>query len=223
MLNQKLQAMLMADTLFGVLPERDIVTLSKDFCIQEYDAGQLIFEENDLVQSLFVILKGEISIEKISIDGKIAKISQLSEGNIFGEFAILDGNPRSASAIASKPTTLACLPKTVFIRLVESHTPFSKKLMSLLISKLRKSTNKIERLVTMNLSKRTAKELLNLSQVQGHNISITQSELAKRLGASRERVNITLKEFERSNFLKVGHGKISILNESEFTKKFYYE
>src|SRR6202020_2431295 len=73
-------------------------------CINEYDVGDVIFEEGSSGRELFVVLDGKIEIAKISGDVKTVIVS-LGKGEFFGEMAVIDGSSRSATAIAAAPNT----------------------------------------------------------------------------------------------------------------------
>ena len=208
----ELQDILIRHWLFSVLPGRVISDLSNQFSTRRFLKDQYVFHQNDEARNLFVIIEGEVSIESINLDGKITKISQLHEGDIFGEFALIDGKCRSASANVVKKSVLASLSSNVFFTLIEDYPAFSKTLMKVLVARLRGSNKQVESLVTMSLLQRTAQILLSISSRSGPEISITQNILANQLYATREKVNSKLKELERLGAIKTGHGKIIIEN-----------
>ena len=208
----ELQDILIRHWLFSVLPGRVISNLSNQFYTRKYLKDQYVFHQDDEARNLFVIIAGEVSIESINLDGKVTKISQLREGDIFGEFALIDGECRSASANVVKKSVLASLSSNVFFTLIEDYPAFSKTLMKVLVARLRGSNQQVESLVTMSLLQRTAQILLSISSRSGPEISITQNILADQLYATREKVNSKLKELERLGAIKTGHGKIIIEN-----------
>ena len=85
--------------------------------------------------------------------------------------------------------------------------------MEILVNRLRQSNFQIESILTMSLLQRTAQILLQLSSHTEPEIKITQTNLAFRLHATREKVNSKLKELERLGAIKTGHGKITVTNE----------
>jgi CRP/FNR family cyclic AMP-dependent transcriptional regulator len=68
-------------------------------CINEFDAGDVIFEEGSTGRELFVVLEGQVEIAKISGASKSVLVT-LGKGEFFGEMAVIDGSSRSATAIA---------------------------------------------------------------------------------------------------------------------------
>lgn len=207
-----LQDILLRHWLFGCLPGNEIANLSHQFTSRRYDKGAYIFHQNDPAEYLFVILEGEVSIETINPDGKLTNITHLTSGDIFGEFALIDGKGRSASARIVKDTILTSLTRTVFKRLLREHSGFNEKLLKVLVARVRSVNAHMESLITLNLLQRTARLLLTLSDTGGSEISMTQSDLSTRLHASREKVNSKLKELEKMGAIDRGHGKILILD-----------
>jgi len=206
----KLQDILISHWLFGVLPGKVIANLSHQFTTRIYKKGQQVFLQEDLADRLFVILEGEVSIETLSLEGKVIRISQLYESEIFGELALIDKKGRSASAQAARATTLASLPAAVFHELLMIYPEFSNNLLSVIVDRLRSTNQQVESLVALTLMQRTAQLLMQLSKKSGPEINITQTDLAERLFATREKVNTKLKELERIGAIKTGRGNILI-------------
>ena len=208
----ELQSILIRNWLFGVLPGRVLADLSLQFSTKKYSPNQYVFHQDDEANHLYIILEGEVSIETINVEGKMTKIAYLNTGEIFGEFAVIDEKGRSASALVSKHTILASLPSRIFKELLDNHPEFARQLLAVLVTRLRGSNQQVESLVTMNLLQRTAWMIFQISEKTGPEINLTQTELAERLSASREKVNTKLKELESFGVIKLGHRKIEILS-----------
>lgn len=210
-MNLGLQDILLRHWLFGCLPGNVIANLSDQFSSRRYSKGTYIFHQNDKAEFLFVILDGEISIENVDLDGKLTNITHLHAGEIFGEFAIIDGQGRSAATRVVQESVVASLPGTIFKKLLTEHTEFSQKLLKVLVSRVRATNQQMECFITLSLMQRTARLLLNLANIDGTELHFTQSDLGDRLHASREKVNSKLKELEKMGLIKCGRGKITIL------------
>jgi len=198
--------------LFGVLEEAQLKAISEEFLTKTYKTGQHIFYQSDPAAYLYVILKGEVSIETTSEGGKVIKITHLADADIFGELALIDNGLRSAGALAIKTTEIVCLPKAIFQRILERNPFFSQKLLIVLAERLRDTNVQVESLVTLSLLQRTAKLLLQLQLREGDHLNITQKQLSERLFASREKVNAKLKILERMRAIEIRRGSIDILD-----------
>ena len=211
-LSQHLQSILINHWLFGSLPGIVISGLSSKFTYRRFKKNQYVFHQEDKAKNIFVVIEGEVSIETINLDGKVTKISQINSGDIFGEFAVIDHGVRSANALITAPSLIASLKSETFLTLADQYPTFSRKIMGILVGRLRATNQQVESLVTMTLLQRTAQILLHLSSVKGPKIEITQNELAERLYASREKVNLKLGELEDFGAIKRGHGFILVKN-----------
>ena len=211
-MSRELQDILIRHWLFSVLPGKVIADLSLQFTIKNYAKDQYVFHQDDQAKRLFILLDGEVSIETVNLDGKITKLIHLGAGEIFGEFALIDEEGRSASARIVRKSKIASLPGQVFHDLLSAYPEFSKKLLAVLVARLRGSNHQVESLVTLTLLQRTAQLLLQLSGSSNSVIKTTQNDLSERLFATREKVNTKLKELERMGAIETGHSKITVKN-----------
>jgi CRP/FNR family cyclic AMP-dependent transcriptional regulator len=111
-------------------------------CINEYDAGDVIFEEGSTGRELFVVLGGGVEIAKIN-DGRKTVIVTLGKGEFFGEMAVIDGSSRSATAIAaSSHTRVMRINHARFVYLVSQQPAFALMIMDALSKRLRASNER---------------------------------------------------------------------------------
>ena len=117
------------DAGFGVLTGNGIETLS-------FKAGDIIFREGDNALDLFVIKSGQV---RIQIGNRT--VAELAPDTIFGEMALIDDHPRSATAIAVTDVELVAVSEKQFLFLVGQTPYFALKVMRVLAQRLRQ-TNK---------------------------------------------------------------------------------
>lgn len=203
--------------LYKELDERTIKEIASLFISKSYQLDQYVFQQFDEPDRLYIVLSGQVAIQTHGNDGKIVTLSTLGPGNIFGEFALIDHQPRSASVVVTKKANLASLTGVTFQNLLVQHPAISKGMLKALVQHLRHSNNQIESLVSHSLLQRTANHLLNLSRLEGSILRITQKTLSDQLFASREKVNAKLKELEKKGAIRRGHRKIEILSESRLS------
>jgi len=203
--------------LFKKLDENTLFTISSLFSIKSYGIGQYVFQQYDEADRLYIIISGQASIETVSLDGKIIIIAQLSTGHIFGEFALIDNHPRSASVLITHSARLASLSGYAFLKLMNEHPSISKAMLQTLVKHIRHSNDQIESLVNLSLLQRTAKLLLTMNRTEENVINVTQKKLSEQLFASREKVNAKLKELEEIGSIKRGHRKIEIISENRLS------
>ena len=110
-------------------------------CINEFDVGDVIFEEGSSGRELFVVLEGKIEIARISGADKTVIVT-LGKGEFFGEMAVIDGSSRSATAIAAAPgTRVMRINHARFVYLVSQQPAFALMIMDALSKRLRASND----------------------------------------------------------------------------------
>ena len=108
-------------------------------CINEFDVGDVIFEEGSTGRELFVVLDGRIDIVKKNGDSKTVIVT-LSKGEFFGEMAVIDGSARSATAVSAAPKTRVMrINHARFVYLVSQQPAFALMVMDALSKRLRAS------------------------------------------------------------------------------------
>jgi len=111
-------------------------------CIAEYDVGHVIFEEGSTGRELYVVLDGEVEIAKVSGASKTVIVT-LGKGEFFGEMAVIDGSPRSATAIAAAShTRVMRINHARFVYLVSQQPAFALMIMDALSKRLRLSNER---------------------------------------------------------------------------------
>ena len=96
--------------------------------IQGYPAGEVIFLEGSMGNEMFVVLSGAVDIVK-EIDGEARVVATLGAGEMFGEMALLDAQPRSAHALADRASVLKALSRSNFAKLREQHPSLFAKML----------------------------------------------------------------------------------------------
>jgi CRP-like cAMP-binding protein len=111
-------------------------------CINEFDVGDVIFEEGSTGRELYVVLDGEVEIAKVTGQDKTVIVT-LGKGEFFGEMAVIDGSARSATAIVAAPKTRVMrINHARFVYLVSQQPAFALMVMDALSKRLRASNDR---------------------------------------------------------------------------------
>ena len=165
--------------------------------------NDVLFTEGDSPDSLFVVLRGRIAMLNTSTDGRESVLALMDRGDLFGEMGMLDDRPRSATARALEPSVLLRLPYEPVIDLLESTPSLLWGVVRLLAGRIRNMDEALADSVFLDVTGRTAKRLLELSNgADEFTLPLTQEELAGMVGASRERVNKAISSFIRLGWLE---------------------
>ena len=146
-------------------------------------------------------------------------LTTLHPPEVFGELALIDGGPRSASAEALEPAAALVLTRPTLLELLAQHPPLTDSLLRSLGAVLRRLTEQTSDLVFLDLHGRVAKLLLNLASEQENeegeivdlDLHMTQSDLAGMVGGSRQSVNQILQYFQGRGYIELDGRRVKLL------------
>jgi len=200
--------------LFVDLDGVELANVEEHCTPRKYPKNSMVILEEEFGDIIFIILKGTVKITRVNDEGKEVILALLGVGEIFGEMAILDGEARSANALAQEDCELLAIQKSEFLNLLRRNFKISFALMCELAKRLRKSDQQIEALSLSDAEHRIGVSVLNLAEDMGvirkGQVTIDklpfQQDIANMSGTSRETVSRVLKLFEdRHMITKVGH------------------
>jgi CRP-like cAMP-binding protein len=134
------------------------------------------------------VLEGELEIRFMSVGGREVRLVALGPGSVAGEMAVLDEGPRSADMVATRRTRLWRIPRNALLEALEAEPRAALALLAELSRRLRAVNSALEARATLDLGGRLARLLLEERNLRDL-VALSQSEMARRLGASREKVN----------------------------------
>ncbi|MBA3967945.1 MAG: cyclic nucleotide-binding domain-containing protein [Nitrospirales bacterium] len=179
----------------------------------------VIFQEGDSGEVLFIILSGKVKVLLTGKNGQEFILSYLGQGNFVGEMAILESAPRSASVITVEPSEFFLLGQKELTELLKNHPGIAMKILKNLSQRLRKMSEQVRSLVMLDIYGRVGRCLLNLAEfkdgVETHGQLLISNrpsfqELAKMVGCSRETLSRTLKALKENGSLTVTRNTIYI-------------
>ncbi|MCL4872147.1 MAG: Crp/Fnr family transcriptional regulator [Anaerolineae bacterium] len=206
--------------LFAGLGELELSQLAADFRPRAYHQGETIFHEGDPGQALYVVAHGRIRIYIQNEEGQETSVILYGPATLFGELSVIDERPRSASAIAMEDSILYNLDQAQFRHHLKQSPQLALNFMQTLADRVRYSTSQVESLTLMDVPSRLARKLMELARDHGRaqaegviiNITLTQTDLAGLVGATRESVNKTIRAFRQQKLIKMEQGRITILD-----------
>ena len=208
-------------SLFRRLDEAQLQALAALVGECRFAKGELIILAEAEGDALFVIEQGQVKVSLIHGDGREVILSFLGPGQVFGELALLDGMPRSATVSATAPTLLLVLRRADFLRLLADTPQIAVSLLEELAARLRRTDQQIEGLALFNVASRLSKTLLHLALERGVEVPEgytleappTHQQLANMTGSTRETVSRVLKQLEAQGYIARRGGQILILRD----------
>ena len=182
---------------------------------RSYARGAVIFLEGDPGDGLYQVLAGRVKISVESPDGDQMLLATLAPPATFGELALIDGQPRSATAEALEASELLWIGRAAFEAAYRRHPQVLENLLVILGKLVRRVTGQAADLALMDLEGRVARLLVRLLDGSGSqaelDLGLTQSEVASMVGGSRQSVNQILHALERDGYLEVRGRNLKIL------------
>ena len=175
--------------------------------------GDVLFREGDTADSLYLVVSGRVAIAIANpIDHRETVVALMDAGDLFGEMSMLDDGNRSAMARALEPSVVFSIPFDPVVKAFRSDPGLLWGVTRLLARRLRVMDEALADSVFLDVTGRTAKRLLELSEGDDDFIlPVTQEELAGMVGASRERVNKAIASFIRLGWIDQHERKYTIL------------
>jgi CRP-like cAMP-binding protein len=211
---QQAATLLARAPLFADLEHAELLGLGALARRRAYRKGEYIFHQGDAGDALYVLMDGRVKVVFTSEDGDEMILATLQPPDVFGELALIDGGPRSASIQTLEPTTALTLTRATLLDLLSRQPRVSEVLLRSLGMLVRRMIAQAGDLVFLDLHGRVAKLLLRLiedpaaqrSERMSLDLGMTQSDLAAMVGGSRQSVNQILHLFERRGYLRLeGH------------------
>ena len=202
--------------LFSKLGSDELAALAERLRTKTYKRGDTIFRKDDPGTHLFVVLEGAVKIALPGELGQEALVAFVREGEFFGELALFDRGPRSATATALEDTRAGLLAGDDFVAFLETHPVATRVVLEALAKTIRRLSDRVEDLIFLDVPSRVAKYLLDLARVDADTagsepeLTLTQDELAAFIGASRVSVNRVLGDLERRDLISIRRRKIAI-------------
>lgn len=221
-------ALLRRVPLFAGLSEETLAGLAGRLRRRTFRRGTTIFHKDQAGDALHVIASGRVRFFLPAEGGDELTIDIAGAGDVFGELALLDGQPRSASAEALEDTVTHVLGRQEFQAYLAASPELAAALIGLLSTRLRHVTDYAESLAFLDVHARVARALLELAGrygVRGEGIAIdldlTQTDLATMVGATRERVNRALAAFREQGLVELRGRQIVLRDPDRLRQRIY--
>jgi CRP/FNR family transcriptional regulator, cyclic AMP receptor protein len=195
--------------LFADLDERELAVIAAVAKTRRYAKDDVIFYEDETGDIFYVIREGKVKVTMISPEGKEIILSMLGPGDFFGEMALLDDEPRSATIVAIEPVELITIWRNDFLQILADNFVMTRKVLAEISKRLRSASSRIESLATMDVYGRLARFFLDLARENGKTVDNgyvavtrpTHQSIANMIGTSRETVSRLIHDLMRQGLL----------------------
>lgn len=203
--------------LFEGVSQVGLAALARDSHWKRVPRVEFIFFQTDPTNAVYLVRRGAIAIRLENPDGRELIINEMNRGDFFGELGILTGEPRSTSAQAIVDSEVLLIPGAAFLEVLKGQPPLMLHLLELIARRLQHSTEREEALAFQDAQQRVARLLLQLDKLASDKgyLTLSQDELARRAGLTRQTVATILGRWRRRGWLLTGRGNIVLLNRGE--------
>ncbi|MCX7840372.1 MAG: Crp/Fnr family transcriptional regulator [Anaerolineae bacterium] len=207
--------------LFANLDEERLRALANDFHLFTYPRGNIIFHQGEIGRTLFVVVSGKVRIYSTTPEGGETTTNIFARGDIFGEFSIFDGLPRSSTAKTLTKCELLQITDEAWLRHFRASPELAQATARMLTLKIRWTATIAEALAQGDAVNRLIRMLLlyveQFGEAQGDGSyvldwGLSQSDLATLLGVRREWLNQILSKWQKRELLILEEGKVTIPN-----------
>ena len=210
---------------FSGLPADALARIQKRCSWRTYEPGEPIVDYLDASDDVFFIAAGEVRVSIYSVDGKAVTFTDLGPGEMFGEYAAIDGARRSATIEARTRCHVASMSGSAFRELLQQEPAVMLALLRLFVTKIRALTTRVYEFSALAVSNRIQAELLRLAKMsprEGKSARIsapaTHSEIASRISTHREAVTRELNRLLRLGIIERKGGAIVVKDVSRLAE-----
>lgn len=205
-------------SLFSQLDDAQLDQLLQRTSTRHLDKGGILFRKGEEGRHLFGVVEGRLKISSSGADGKDMVFGLSDPGDVIGEIALLDKEPRSATVEALQPTELLTLDRRDFLEFLERHPRVAIRLAEILAERLRRLSETTEDSVLLGLPARLAKKLVALARNYGETggqgtrigVKLPQQVLGEMVGTSRESINKQLRAWTQQGLITTERGYITV-------------
>lgn len=209
--------------IFGGVDDESLTKIASITSEKSYSKKNIVFHEGDYGDALYIIKSGRIKIAKVALDGREKTLTILKGGDFFGEMAIFDDMPRSATAESmDNDVRLLSISKNDFERLIIENPSIAIRIMKDLTRRIRQVNEQVQDLAFKDVHGRVASTLYNLLKTEKeaskdldrdklNSLKMTHQDLANMVGSSRETVTRALNRLQDEGIISISHQQISIL------------
>lgn len=196
--------------------------------VKKYKVGSHVFRDKEEVTTLYVVVRGSVSLYKLNESGHKRVVFILGKGIMINDVIIQD-LPASINCEVFEEAEILSYDKNVFLSIMEQDFILSKNIMCSLAMKVRRLYRQLKNATgTIKMEKRLAAKLWKLSKDYGIkaesgiiiNMNISVTYLADLLGSKRETISRSLKILLNENLIEYDNKKIKIINQEKLSKFF---
>lgn len=192
--------------LFKDVEENILDEIERTAEVLNFEKGRTIIWKGEESTDLYIILEGKVNAVTFDEKGNELIVATFSKGDFVGELSLIDGKPRSMSIETLTDTQVAVIKRKNFLTLIDKYPKLCIQLAKNLAERIRKTDETLESLAFLDVKRRIVKFIVDNGTIENKNVykinKISHSELAKRIGSSREAVSKAIKSLIKKGIIE---------------------
>ena len=222
-----MNAILARTAIFADVDAEAMDTLSEELEWMSFLRNHTIFVEGEPGDRLYVLVEGKVKVGRRTADGRESLIAVMGPGETFGELALFDPGPRTATVATLTEVRVAAVPRQALGAWIAERPQIAEQLLRVLARRLRRTNDDLCDMIFTDVPGRVAKQLLDLTKRFGRPDSdglrvdheLTQLELAQLVGSSRETINKALSEFANRGWIRQQGKTIYVMEPAKLARR----
>lgn len=214
--------------LFAKMTDQEINHVADQCIHRTCHKEQVILVEEEVGQTLFILLRGTVKVTRTSDEGREVIITIIKSGDFFGELSVLDGKGRSATIIAMEDAELLTLRRNEFLLLLERYPQIAIEMLKVLADRIRRNDIIIENLTLQNAVGRVGATLIHVAEqtgyMRGESMIVpklpVQQDLANMAGTARETISRVMALFESKQQIERDGHRVIIPDFEKFKSEY---
>lgn len=202
------------------LPEEEVRRVVASARRRRFARQEVLFHEGDPATTVHLVAKGRIAVRVTTPQGDVATVDLVLAGDVVGELALLSpGRRRGATAVAMEPTETLSIDESTFSALRRADPVVSDFLVNLLAARVHRLTERLLEALYLPAEVRLWRRILELADVYGDVVPLTQEDLAGLAGTTRATVNRALRREEKLGTIALGRGRVSVVDRAGLARR----
>jgi CRP-like cAMP-binding protein len=202
------------------LPEHEVRSVIAAARRRRFAKGEVLFHEGDPAATVHLIAKGRIAVRVTTVMGEVATVEVLGDSDVLGEMALLSpGGTRSTTAVALEPSETLVIDRDLFTRLRREEPGVTDVLVELLAERVRRLDQRLLEALYVPADTRILRRLLELADLYGDVVPLSQEDLAGLAGTTRATVNRVLRREERAGAVALARGRTTVVDRAALARR----
>lgn len=205
--------------IFADLTEAEMAAIASAAPMRQFAPGELLFSPPQQMETLFILKQGRVRIFRVSPNGRALTTAIITPGTIFGEMMLLGQQMHDNFAEALEKVTVCVMSRADVQRFLLSDARIALRISEILGNRVSQLERRLSDSVFKSVAQRIASTLCLLADeeqrrplARGIQVSLTHEQVAALAGTSRETTTKILNEYAEHELLRLGRGKITILD-----------